>query len=537
MKSSVPILCAFLIVCSCNLISPEGDAGTDGEVASSLFIEVSGSNNDILAPVDFPVTSTIADLTIPVLPLIEVTVKRPDTGGLAYDGAVTITATGSSDLIPGLSRDKEVHFDGRPDGTYQLRVGAGSYTVTVKPDDRTFSQTSTTTKLKVGADGKGVKAELTLPIPKKLMQLTGQVVNSRSKMEPVIDSSVSGSEVRGVAIQAFSANTRSALSERIAIPTNSADAGTFSLTVALSAGEKFYLQVTPDAVGSLLPTRIFTGDDAQNAATFNVGVLEFGEYGPPVELTGSVVDSKRVPIAGAAFLLEVTYPNATYRTTGTTNESGVISQKIYNQGTAKIIVVPPGESSAATQTASNIVVSPNTGVPNQFNFGSIECKPRTLVRGKITVNGKVDNPSYFMSQLKIQATPREYPALGGLSLQALETTPKADGSFQFWVDPAASDSAVWVVTIVSNTKIFPTQALIVKLLPTSGAEVVLPDVQLEPGAFIMGNINSASSSIPLSRVLVNLYRVVQSNGATVSVLLDTTSSSSTGSYTLNAPVR
>ncbi|MBU8894555.1 carboxypeptidase-like regulatory domain-containing protein [Corallococcus sp. M34] len=435
-------------------------------------------------------------------------------GPTAYRDSITVRATGTSRLIPGVSRHYEATLV-PTDGAYAMPVGTGDYAVTVVPGDVTVPPIT-----RAGAVDPGLRASLDflLAAPEALVRLEGVLVEQGT--QPV---------ATDMEVQALDASLRP-LSQRVRV-----ERGT----------GRFVLNLAPEAARLatvLLAATSVNNDDGVPRKTFvvdpRVGLpepLALGAYGTLVRVGGRVLDARGQPISGATVSMEgrvgggggyVSRPVLT----GTDGRFELLSLPSGAEGALALVTVPPPASTARITRQAVTVPAELTVLPD------ITCQDRLLVTGTmLTPDG---NPA---PGVRIVAEP--LAEVAGWPLPSSGTQPRgvtdADGHFEFRVDPAT-----YRLDFTPGENL-PRVSRFVTVQPVGSGDPGA--TRLEPFTLYKGRSITGLVTMPggvlhtpgdlVPNASIRFFRVVTVAGKPSAVLLAQALSDSSGHYTVVLPTR
>ena len=436
----------------------------------------------------------------------EALVSTPGAETVAYSSPVSLRVSGESLLIPGVTRRYEATLV--PDnGSYQLAVGSGSFTVTLLTADPQVPPVVDSRRVEPGGT---VPLDFVLPAATSLVRLAGKVVRQGTVL---VDADLE--------VQAVDESLRP-LSQRVPVTRGT---GEFVLALSPSATARTHVlvQVTAPRTGELVPQKTFTVDPRPGVTA----PLELGDYGEPVRVTGRVVGLDGRPVAGATVALRGQVGgggtfHGPLATTGPEGRFTVDTLPAAPGGTLSLVVVPPLGATAGL-TVQPVEV-PRTGAV----LPDVVCPNRRLVRGTIHLPGSTHAaPGVRVAVEPVAEVPGwPRPPGGG---EALGTTGD-NGDFQLRLDPA-----VYRVDFIPAENL-PRVSLVVTVLPGEDtAEQRLATFALQRGRTLRGRVTEGTRALPYASL--RFYRAVTLEGRPSSVLLAQTVSDHAGRYTALIPVR
>ncbi len=532
MKRTFLSIGAVLLAFACTSDPPLPDSGSDSGSASSFFLEViPGSSAPDQFPLEIPLASSRGDSEINV----EFANALPSIAGLMvldvgrdasvpYNGAVTLSARGVSEWIPGVTRSYTHEFPQRDDGAYSARLGEGVYTIVATPADQNLPPVSVTGVV-IRAAAPAAAIEIRFASAEVAKVVTGQVYKVLS---PPSFFTSPGSDMD---IQAYKKGEGTALSQRVAVSSGSAGStGFYALTLnPAEAVDGFELRVLPRRAGGSVPAKSIAV--APIALSGDVGTpviidLELGDVGELLPLVGTIRDKSGNPVSGAQIALTGTSINGgTFRSlvVATDADGSFIVNTLSGEMT---LAVSTPENALAGSTEFSIRIP--QGV-RTFDTGALTCKSRTTVRGVVrTSSGSV------VAKAAIRAVPIAYPnARGSLGSSAALTSTSSAGTFSLLLDDARWRLGAYPPVAFGASNAFQEVTIDAAAMESI---VALPDpLVILPASVLSGQltVKSGSAFLPLAFATVNCYRV--SNGE--AFLVGSASSDSSGRYSVLVPLR
>lgn len=474
------------------------------------------------------------------------TVSNP-TDRTYYSDPVVVTAVGKSSLLPGITRLYEGRFSSAERGAFQFRTGAGEFTLTAMPGDRTVPPAVTRA---VVEPGQSQSVTFVFPAADGAPALTGQVIKKLDRTtvppEPVLISTaytVSGTTVPAVELQLFDVDNTQ-LSQRFPISSSS---GEFAITVSPEARLKPRLIVvaSPRDPGAEIPTKRFVIEPQFSTAI----TLEYGDFGEAAEVTGTVLDAQGAPVTGAQVVLEGTVTGeGTFRSkvveTNAAGEFKLRSLSSKGDGTFQLSVVTPKGSRAAS-TRKSVTVTISRDVRTGTLTGVLTPKTITL-EDRLIARGLVLRPSDSQPQagVFVRATLQTERAsvaseLKSLPIETADAVTGADGTFELPLDPG-----VWRFEYTPGEAL-PISSRLVTIKPvideSTGQKMPVQEltpVQLSYGrtvsGVVSGNMGSLmNQAVPYSRV--RFFRVTTVEGEPASILLGSAVADERGKYEVVLP--
>ena len=500
--------------------SSDNDCGGDqvcfvdgcGDPGKDIAVEVTPSSRNGQYPQDFPVDELEGQQLLQLFPAPSLagTAERDQLSGgpQPYDAPITFVLSGQSALIPGLTR----HFEATAtpsNGSFQLGVGAGVYSVVATPDDPTLPPLVTPGQ--TITPGQDTQLDLRFPAPEELLPLSGVVVGAGGAPLPV-----------GLAVQALDAEQHP-LSQRALV----SDGGTFTVWVDSNLNLKAVtLHVTPIDPLALVPEE-----------SFSVSLqglpqpLAFGDFGEPLTATGRLVAQDGSPVAGASVHLEGSVADGGFFRTQTvqTDDGGSFALQTLpaTSGPLNLLAVPPpGDTAGLLETTASPLAEATS-------LGDLACPNRILVSGTLETPDGQPAPGVRVLAEPVAALPdRPLPLAGD------QTTTDTSARFTLRLDPAHYRIDFLPTEKLARTSRFVT----IDPAEADGGSLELAPIALSNGRSVSGQVEILAGDggspqvAPLARV--RFYRKVElPDGGTSSVLLDQAYADQTGSYTVLLPTR
>jgi hypothetical protein len=433
----------------------------------------------------------------------------------AYSAPITLRMTGESLLIPGLVRRHENTLVPK-EGVYTLPVGAGRYNVTLFANDSELPPLSGTRDVQPGRE---VMLDFTLPVSSELVRLSGKVL--RPDGMPVdVD----------LEVQAQDEQLRP-LSQRVMVKR---DTGEFTLALPPTAAERptVVLQVVPTSPQALVPQKLFTVNPRQ-------GVLEplsMGDYGEQVRLKSRVLSRTGQPVAQATVFLQ-----------GKVGGGGQFrSQKVLTDvnGVFELLTLPNETGSAMT-----LSVVPPPGSSASFTLKYVQVPrisavqpPDVMCGERVMVRGELKKPSDSQPAAGVMVVAEPLEEIAGsprpsFSFEAPRTTDD-QGRFELAMDPGR-----YRLDFIPTDDL-PRVSRIVTVPPADSTSIEpsleLSSFTLSKGRSVTGQVtfngsNAAPSAAPYASI--RLFRVVDVEGKSSSLLLSQTLTDQNGAYSTTVPAR
>jgi hypothetical protein len=520
-----------------------------------LFVEVTGDNTALHAQ-DFALETATAttDLGLRGPLALSGRLQRaaPDQGGpMDFTSGVTITASGKSDLIPGLIRRYSTVVPADT-SAYQMYIGAGTYTITARASDKSIPYQ---THVITSAPGTLAGASFLFPAVNDVVLITGSLVKT---IQPLI-------HVQSwMTIQAFESVGGTPLSQITTVSSN----GSFLLYVDRSSVflSSIALVAQPQDSADLVPTKTFVLSPPPTAQT-DIGVVELGDFGDALpSIQGTLLDVAGGGVAGAtvSFQGKVTGGGSFTSRTVLTDSNGLFSVDLLpsaNDATYTMTAVPPPNSpagilvtqvSAGVQEAKPLLLIGTPAKPK----GTFNCPDR------ISVTGTVSTPNGVPAQgVKVTATAIDSVDNRAKPIDSTTVTTDLSGGYQLMLDPAK-----YQIDYVP-TALLPRKSRVLRVDPGVNSDggvdltpLSLDDLQLSAARTVSGLVtvrpNTLDAMIPLpdggfgpgdageayvgpvapvANALVRFYRVTSVEGVDSALLVGEAVSDERGNYKLTLP--
>lgn len=407
-----------------------------GDPTENIAVEVVPNNRigrhaqDLLLP---ELRSTTQDLTVEGGQLTSLggEIQRAST---RFTSKVTIRADGESELIPGLTRRFEYTFQSLESGAYTLGVAAGKYQVTATAtEDRSIPPASTPAKVSV-PPGKQTTVSFTFESEQSAVALVGRLVKRYVAGSPPLITPVTQAEME---LQAIDPLTRRALSQRVPVSSGPdvGSPGDFTLFVSsqVKSGEPFYLLASPRQAGAPVPSKTFLISPPFSQSY----LLELGDFGALLQISGKVVASDGAPVPGASVEVEgKVRGGGTFKSAlAITDLEGKFRLKaLAPEQSYTLTVIPPPSAPRAGIFHGPIKVSSTLNVENAFEIEprSVVCPDRIAIRGRL-LQPENDQPAY---QVPFTAVPTQPVDDWPLPPMPLESLTDEEGRFALHLDPA-----------------------------------------------------------------------------------------------------
>jgi hypothetical protein len=407
-----------------------------GDPARDVRVEVTPSGSSAAFAQDLALSEVHAreNLQLPAAPMLEGRVRVRESIDTAHDEPpdteISIRGQGASKIIPGVQRSFETRFAPPSavagpstlgnDGSYSLPASAGEYSITANA-----VLNSTSPPLYAQQNGKVLQPGTSARVDFLLEALSPVYTVTVKLRLPPSPPSVDASQME---LQAFSDSIKLLpLSQQTFLNAGSTDTFTLlvSPTVRLLPSKSFIVRAGPKEQTVLVPRKTFpvsVSDPTPAPLTF-----EFGSFGPPVTVTGTIRDSQGSPV-----------PNATVYLDGPTSNGGTFKspQVLTNEaGNFEIVTLPSAPLNTTlwaiplSQSSAGILRT-SVRIAGDPSIGTFTCPDKVRVRGKIY---KVDGTA--ISGVTVAATPikalldKPLPVTGG------QTSTGSDSSFELRLDP------------------------------------------------------------------------------------------------------
>ncbi len=512
-----------------------------GDPGSGIVVEVAGDGLASQFAQDFTIDDgTLGathdfDLGAPLQIIGEFQRERtgnPDpTNRTFYTDPVRLVATGVSSMVPGIARSFEQRVDMPVRGTYEMSVGAGTFSVVALPTDPSVPP--------VTVSGITVRAGLETPaVDFVFPSVDGAVTVSGQLLKTIDTSVVPAVQValqvgNAIDLQAFDPVTRDPLSQRFPVSSGQVGAnGNFTITLnpaARSLNSVLFVAMPRDAT-SITPTREFVVPTPLPATL----TLQLGDFGPAVKVSGQAMSVRNEPIANAQVVLEGTVAGGgTFRSrVVSTDANGVFAlDTLQGQGPMTLTIVPPSTSTSAVTTSTVRVPASNGPLD-----GVLPCDDRVSLTGRLlkpdgTPAARVAVRAVEQS-LSSTALPRPLP------LDPVEGLTGDDGSFSLRLDPAT-----WRLDFLPGTLPLASRLITVdNQVDANGSRIMsqaLPSpVQLAFGRTVSGTVLAqvgGKSGVTVPFASVRFFRVKPVSGQASAILLGTTVADERGAYSITLP--
>ncbi|MBK7863271.1 MAG: carboxypeptidase regulatory-like domain-containing protein [Archangiaceae bacterium] len=528
-----------------------------GDPGSNLYIEVTGDNTS-LHPQDFDVSamggaSAVMNLSLrgPLTLSGRLQRNAPELGGpVDYNGGVTITANGQSDLIQGLFR----HFSTvvLPDtSAYQMFIGAGSYSVTARAND--VSVPYQTTQINSGP-GRLSGASFTFKSVNDVITVNGRLVKTS---KPVLVTQP------GMSIQAFETVNGTPLSQ-ISLVSSSGDF-TLHLDPAAAFSSSIALVASPRDSTLLVPSKTFVVSPVPVSQS-TLGVLELGEFGDKLPaLTGTLLGSDGRPIASATVKFEgkVNGDGVFKSRTVVTDEHGVFSVDLLpserDEQYLMTAVPPAGNASGIMEI--KVSAGLYEQLPSLLSGSPLAPKTEFTCPPRLQITGRVTQPNGQAAfGVRVTATALaslEDPTSGPLPIEPISATTDFDGQYHLSLDPAR-----YQLDYAPADGLLPRKSRIVRVsgdffdagsalelgeVVLSAARTVSGTVSVRPNTLDVVNLPDGgvdldagqpySTGAPVANAVVRFYRVSSVEGLASALLVGEAVCDEKGYYSVAVPDR
>ena len=488
MRRPLPLwaLVALTSGCLSNIFGNSGTSETtcskdsDCPVGQSCFVDGCGTlGDDLVAEITTTTPSTSQDLAIghphagQILSIsstqaLQLSVRR---GSAAFPGELSLSASGASDLLPGVVRSTSA-VQANVSGQLLLPISSGTYTVVVTPSDPTIPPV---VQRLVAVDGGLIPLAVSLLPATEVQSLVGTALAAPGQPEPVPPR---------VQVLAADGTPLSSI-----ISANSA--GQFEITVPRDAldGGSTVLQTAPAANPATHAARAFPLPDA---ARFGQPFI-IGDGVPTVQVGGTVLAQDGSPVSGASVLLEGTVAGGGTATAGpaTTGANGTFALATLpesSSGSLRLWIFPPPGSPAG-------LLRLTLDVPAGSNAeGTWTCPVRPLVQGEVMLpdGGPAVSLTVRADPVGPASPEQPQPASGGAG------TTDSTGRFAVRLDPALYRLEIQPPADLPLLRSFQR---------VTGSEVVPLQLVLKPGRRFTAQVRRESGA-GVSEALVRIYRPV-----------------------------
>lgn len=442
-----------------------------------------------------------------------------------YTDEVLIRATGESALIPGRARSYEQTFARPERGTWELRVGEGTFTVTATPAEPSVPVAEA--KAVTVAAGSTTTIPFAFASLESTVVLAGRLLRQVKVGPPPVELAVTQTSME---VQVFDTRQRRALSQRVAVSSGSAGSkGDFVLSMdpAARLEDRVTVIAMPKDPSALVPSKIF--NDVRPLQ--EIVSLELGEYGEALpQVGGQIVNSAGQPVAGAVVFLN-----------GTVGGGGVFSSKHVftdKQGQFAVDLLPSPDGADYTVTvlppsdvagaAAGVLVataraSAQAGTSAMLEPATFSCPDKLAVTGALDLPNGGRAPS-----VEVLATPLK-PVDGlPLTLESSSVFTDAQGDFALALDPG-----VYRLDFMPSGDL-PRASRVIEVRRSTGA-VTLQPFPLSLGRRLRGTVRYADQTV-VPRASLKLFRVTAGpDGVRTSQLLAEGLADEQGAYTLVVP--
>jgi hypothetical protein len=439
----------------------------------------------------------------------ETLLPTPGSETIAYSSTVTVRASGESLLIPGVVR----RYEGTlvpANGSYQLAVGSGRFTVTLLTADPLVPPLVDTREVE---PGRTVPLDFLLPSSGSLIKLAGKVVRDEAELVEA-----------DLEVQALD-DSLAPLSQRVPVARGT---GEFILALSPAAAKLTHVlvQVTAPRTGELVPQKTFTVDPRPGVTA----PLELGDYGEPVAVQGRLVNRDGKPVANASVYLQGKVGGGgQFRSrsvlTGTDGRFELSSLPSHPDTPLTLYAVPPPSSTSGITFQATAV--PRGGT----TLRDIVCEDKVILQGTLMRPEGVPAAGARVVAEPVGAVagwPR--PAVG---VEADSATGE-DGVYRIRLDPGE-----YRFDFIPGENL-PRVSRFVTVLPAELLE--LAPFTLSKGRRITGLVTMSEPQLQgptpgVPYASVRFFRVVNVEGQPTAVMLTQTVADSSGSYAATLPTR
>jgi hypothetical protein len=439
----------------------------------------------------------------------ETLMSMPGAETVAYSSTVSLRVSGESLLIPGVTRRYEATLV--PDnGSYQLAVGSGSFTVTLLTAD---PQVPPVVDSRLVEPGGTVPLNFVLPAAASLVRLAGKVVRQGTVL---VDADLE--------VQAVDESLRP-LSQRVPV-TRGTGEFVLALSPSASALTHVLVQVTAPRTGELVPQKTFTVNPRPGVTA----PLELGDYGEPVAVLGRLVDRDGKPVAGASVYLQGKVGGGgQFRSrsvlTSTEGRFELSALPSHPDTPLTLYAVPPATSASGITLQSTAIPRGGTTLKD------IICENKVVLEGSLLRPEGLPAAGARVLAEPVGAVPGwPRPAV---SVEA-ESATDEDGVYRIRLDPGE-----YRFDFVPGENL-PRVSRFVTVLPTSMTQ--LAPFTLSKGRRITGLVTMSDRELQgltpgVPYASVRFFRVVNVEGQPTAVLLTQAVADSAGSYAATLPTR
>jgi hypothetical protein len=492
-----------------------------GDPGEDIVVEV--SHNGIAQDVPAADLRPTYDLELQEPPRLEGTITIGGSGSPSpYAGMVTVRAVGESLLLPGVPRltQPTVPLDL---GRYAFSLSTGKFEVVVVPRDITVPPVPA--GVRHLAPGEVATLDVAIPSLSSLLQISGKLLKTQAL-----------GAIRGMDVQVVDPLNGRALTQKQPV----SDTGDFTVLAPPAAVQQGSIRLvasprdgTQNASSPIVPQKVFT----LPTPISGLYVLEMGEFGPTVSVSGVVVGPDGMGVSGATvYMTGTTQGGGTFRTPSTlTTDQGTGTFRLsalpgpIGGPPHTLRVIPPAGSRAG------ILEAPATVTLQGGSIGTYACPARVPVHGTVTrPDGKA------ASGVQVQAIP--VGPVDGAPAPRVPVMAVTDmgGEFSLALDPGR-----YRLDLESTDKL-PRLSRHVSVharpRPEGGGwqTVEVPPLTLWNGRTVSGKVTGkvagSASPAPLANASVRFYRVSSEPGAlTTSYLLAEGVTDPEGGYSVVMP--
>ena len=442
-----------------------------------------------------------------------------------FTNSLTLKATGTALLIPGIARRVELPVQPLS-GQYVLPVHTGKYfTLFAFSSDTTVPPVwlENTSGWSMPPEGI-VHQDIVFPAPNQLVRMTGSLLLSTTL----------GAVTTPMNVQVLEQNFGRPLSQPAPVDA----AGNFSVLASPKALASQYVEIlaTPrDSMitsGTIVPSRLFNSVPVN--VPFTPLVLEMGEFGTAVSITGKVLDADGLPVPSAVVYTErATDDRTNYKSVSVVSDPGgnftvQALPTLTVEDAVTLWAVPPTGSHAATLAVTMAV--PVSG----GSVGNLRCPRRIEVRGQVLrPDGSAPAPGVNVVAEPVGGVPGRKPPTF-----SQEGTTDLDGRYSLWADPGEYRLDFHPADLLPRVSRRVTVDADPVADPPPAVEV--PTFTLWNGRRLTGQITGfantgATLKTALPGATVELFRVTFEGGKQVSYSLGKTTTDTNGMYQLVLP--
>jgi hypothetical protein len=449
--------------------------------------------------------------------------QQTATGPIPYVGKVSFKISGSGLFLPAVRRTVEQQL--LPAfGQYVLPVSTGLYTQgVVAGSDPTLPLVPVVDGKLAVAPGDQVSLDVSFPSTASLIRINGTLLKTVTSGPMPVD----------MEIQAQDTQFHRPITLKQPV-----DRSTGLFSVLVPPGTPAVELVAWPKEGVSTPDSIVPHLAFPQLANFSLPVvLEMGEFGGTVTVTGTVADADGNPVSNAVVYTERTMPYG-HDFTGarvlTTAGTGAFSLRslpaLPNEPVTLWVLPPPGPGQSAGAFQAQVQIPTGGG-----DLGTLYCPRRVPVTGQV-LRPDGQAPAWGVTVLAVPQTGPD----GRAPASSPQVVTRPDGSFEFLADPG--DYRLDFMPSDQLPKV--SRRVHVDSVPSSGSgeplPVQVPTFTLWNARSLRGTITgfatpTASDPTVLAGATVELFRVAWENGKPVQYSLGQATTESTGGYVMLIP--